>query len=168
MKKLAIASLVLFTAVACKQKTQNAQVLGAFRDSTEMAAFNQWKLQKSIDSAKAVDSAREAQMMAQAKAELRAEQAAAAPRTQTRTVYVREASQRSNAVAPSTQNNRQGWSKAAKGAVIGAAGGAVVGGVVTNKNKGVGAAVGAVAGAATGYTIGRAEDRKDGRVPPRQ
>jgi hypothetical protein len=179
----AAASLALL-GTACKQKTQEAQVLGAYRDSAELAAFNQWKLQKAIDSARAVDSVRDAEVerLAAAKVAEREAEAARTRPAETRTVYVRDRSNYRSGYRSSgsrnynsaysqpaaTQNRRQGWSKAAKGAVIGAAGGAVVGAVVTNKNKGVGAAIGAVAGGATGYAIGRGEDRKDGRVQPRQ
>ncbi len=56
---------------------------------------------------------------------------------------------------------KTGWSKAAKGAVIGGVGGAVVGGVVKG---GKGAVVGGVVGAAGGYILGRSKDKKDGRV----
>jgi hypothetical protein len=56
-----------------------------------------------------------------------------------------------------------GWSKAAKGAVIGAGSGAVIGAVINKKNRAVGAAIGGVAGGAVGYGIGRSMDKKDGR-----
>lgn len=58
---------------------------------------------------------------------------------------------------------KDGWSKAAQGAVIGGATGAV-GGAIISKKKGAGAAVGAAVGAAGGYIIGREKDKKDGRV----
>ena len=56
-----------------------------------------------------------------------------------------------------------GWSKAAKGAVIGAAGGAVAGAVINKRNRAVGAAIGGVAGGVIGYGVGRHLDKKDGR-----
>jgi hypothetical protein len=62
--------------------------------------------------------------------------------------------------------NKKGWSKAAKGTVIGAGGGALIGAVVSKK-KVQGAIIGGVVGGGTGYAIGRGEDRKDGRVQPR-
>ena len=58
---------------------------------------------------------------------------------------------------------KKGWSKAAKGTVIGAGSGALVGAVVSKK-KGKGAIIGGAIGAGTGYVIGRGEDKKDGRV----
>ncbi len=56
-----------------------------------------------------------------------------------------------------------GWSKAAKGAVIGAGSGAVLGAVINKRNRAVGAVIGGVAGGAVGYGIGRHMDKKDGR-----
>lgn len=58
---------------------------------------------------------------------------------------------------------KKGWSKAAKGAVIGGASGAVVGAAVSKK-RGKGAVIGGVIGAGSGYIIGRSKDKKDGRV----
>ena len=61
-----------------------------------------------------------------------------------------------------TVNKKQGWSKSAKGAVIGGVGGAVAGAVI---GKGKGAIIGGVLGAAGGYVIGRGQDKKSGRIP---
>ena len=71
-----------------------------------------------------------------------------------------------NGVYNSTSQNtakKKGWSKAAKGAVIGGAGGAVVGAVINKRNPAVGAVIGGVLGAGAGYGIGRSKDKKDGR-----
>lgn len=57
---------------------------------------------------------------------------------------------------------KKGWSKAAKGAAIGAGVGAV-GGAIISKKKGLGAVIGGVVGGAGGYIIGRSKDKKDGR-----
>lgn len=62
-----------------------------------------------------------------------------------------------------TQTKKKGWSKAAKGAVIGGATGAVAGAIISKK-KGTGALVGGLLGAGAGYVIGRSKDKKDGRV----
>ena len=66
-----------------------------------------------------------------------------------------------------TASAKQGWSSAAKGAVIGGAAGAVTGAVINKRNRAAGAVVGGAAGAGVGYTIGRAKDRKTGRVQPK-
>lgn len=58
---------------------------------------------------------------------------------------------------------KKGWSKAAKGAVIGGASGAVIGAVINKRNRTAGAVIGGVLGAGAGYGIGRGMDKKDGR-----
>ena len=58
---------------------------------------------------------------------------------------------------------KKGWSKAAKGTVIGAASGAVIGAVINKRNRTTGAVVGGILGAGAGYGIGRSIDKKDGR-----
>lgn len=62
-----------------------------------------------------------------------------------------------------TPAQKKGWSKAAKGAAIGAGAGAVTG-VLVDKKDGRGAVVGGLVGAGAGYVIGRSQDKKDGRV----
>ncbi|HEY1055956.1 MAG TPA: YMGG-like glycine zipper-containing protein [Emticicia sp.] len=62
-----------------------------------------------------------------------------------------------------TQPAKKGWSKAAKGAAIGAGAGAVTG-IIVDKKDGRGAVVGGLVGAGAGYVIGRSQDKKDGRV----
>jgi hypothetical protein len=61
-------------------------------------------------------------------------------------------------------NKKEGWSKAAKGAVIGGVAGAAGGAIINKKNRVVGAVIGGVVGAAGGYGIGRTMDKKDGRI----
>ncbi|MEO5562740.1 MAG: glycine zipper domain-containing protein [Chitinophagaceae bacterium] len=69
------------------------------------------------------------------------------------------------ATPPAAQpvQQKKGWSKSAKGAVVGGAGGALIGAAVSKK-KGKGAVIGGVIGAGSGYIIGRSEDKKDGRI----
>jgi hypothetical protein len=62
-----------------------------------------------------------------------------------------------------TARARKGWSKAAKGAVIGGVVGAGTGAIVNKRNRAVGAVVGGVLGAGGGYVIGRGMDKRDGR-----
>jgi hypothetical protein len=59
---------------------------------------------------------------------------------------------------------KEGWSKAAKGAVIGGVAGAAGGAILNKKNRVVGAVIGGVVGAAGGYGVGRTMDKKDGRI----
>jgi hypothetical protein len=66
-----------------------------------------------------------------------------------------------------TTEKKEGWSKAAKGTVIGAGTGAVTGAIISKK-KGKGAVIGGLIGAGGGYIIGRKKDKKDGRVQQSQ
>jgi len=68
-----------------------------------------------------------------------------------------------NSTSTNTAQQKKGWSKAAKGAVIGGAGGAVLGAVINKKNRAAGAVIGGVLGGAVGYGIGHGKDKKDGR-----
>jgi hypothetical protein len=62
-----------------------------------------------------------------------------------------------------TAKKKKGWSKTAKGAVIGGVVGAGTGAVVNKKNRAAGAVVGGVVGAGAGAVIGNEMDKKDGR-----
>ncbi|HVG14477.1 MAG TPA: YMGG-like glycine zipper-containing protein [Chitinophagaceae bacterium] len=58
---------------------------------------------------------------------------------------------------------KKGWSKTAKGAVIGGVVGAGSGAVINKKNRAAGAVIGGVVGAGAGAVIGNEADKKDGR-----
>ena len=58
---------------------------------------------------------------------------------------------------------KKGWSRKAKGAVIGGGGGAILGAVISKHNRLVGGALGGALGAGLGYVIGNELDRKHGR-----
>lgn len=62
-----------------------------------------------------------------------------------------------------TGTEKKGWSKTAKGAVIGGVVGAGTGAVINKKNRAAGAVIGGVIGAGTGAVIGNEMDKKDGR-----
>ncbi|HVF80290.1 MAG TPA: glycine zipper domain-containing protein [Flavisolibacter sp.] len=62
-----------------------------------------------------------------------------------------------------TSTEKKGWSKTAKGAVIGGVVGAGTGAIVNKKNRAAGAVIGGVLGAGTGAVIGNEMDKKDGR-----
>ncbi|HLF46099.1 MAG TPA: YMGG-like glycine zipper-containing protein [Chitinophagaceae bacterium] len=64
---------------------------------------------------------------------------------------------------PAKAVEKKGWSKSAKGAVIGAGSGAVLGAVINKRNRAVGAVIGGVIGGGVGYGVGRSMDKKDGR-----
>jgi Glycine zipper len=140
MKKVFYAAAILVAFASCKnnQATDQTKVLAAFKDSVEYAEFLKWK-------------------QAQAAEQI------ATPVVQKETKVVYRNASNNNSCATTTAK-KKGWSKSAKGAVIGGAGGAVVGAVVNKRNRAAGAVIGGVIGAGVGYGIGRGEDKKDGRI----
>lgn len=73
------------------------------------------------------------------------------------------ASETMSAASSNKAQAKTGWSKTAKGAVIGGVVGAGTGAVVNKKNRAAGAVVGGVIGAGSGAIIGNELDKKDGR-----
>lgn len=74
-----------------------------------------------------------------------------------------QAAETSSAGSGTGAKEKKGWSKTAKGAVIGGVVGAGTGAVVNKKNRAAGAVVGGVIGAGAGAIIGNEMDKKDGR-----
>jgi hypothetical protein len=66
----------------------------------------------------------------------------------------------SNSDAQTKTKVKKGWSKKAKGTLIGAGAGAL-GGALVSKNNAKGAIIGGAAGAGAGYLIGRRADKKN-------
>lgn len=128
------------------------QAIIAVRDSIKLDSFKRVEVQKKEDARVA------AQVKVEKEAALKAEK---------RTLLLSERNEAASAnSAAATPAKKKGWSSAAKGAVIGAGAGAL-GGVLVDKNNARGAIIGGVAGAGAGYLIGRGQDRKSGRVQPK-
>ncbi|KFF08815.1 glycine zipper domain-containing protein [Chryseobacterium luteum] len=183
MRKIVLAGfLSVFLLTACKKDERTAEKsLEEQKLEFQARQLDIEKQKLAIEKEKLVY---EAQKKADSISESKKSQAAAASNSkpqiirETRTVY-RDRGSNSNSGGGTYANNngnsssqgttaqKKGWSKAAKGTAIGAVGGAALGAIVAKKNRGLGAVIGGVVGGATGYTIGRAGDRKDGRVQPR-
>jgi YMGG-like Gly-zipper len=142
MKKLFViigSAVLLFS---CKSKSADeTKVLSASKDA-EYTEFVKWKEAKE----KAAETAQPA-----------------ATNTTVKTIVVKEAAPAPVYAAAPVATRKKGWSKAAKGTVIGAGTGAVAGAIINKKNRGVGAVIGGILGAGAGYGIGRSMDKKDGR-----
>jgi hypothetical protein len=140
MKKVFYAAAILIAFASCKNNkaTDQTKVLAAFKDSVEYAEFLKWKQVELIEPTAIPEVQKE-----------------------NRVVYRNSSN---NSSAATTIAKKKGWSKSAKGAVIGGAGGAIVGAVVNKRNRAAGAVIGGVIGAGVGYGIGRGEDKKDGRI----
>ncbi|HYC40254.1 MAG TPA: glycine zipper domain-containing protein [Chitinophagaceae bacterium] len=140
-----IASLVI---MACNRKPATAEAAKIqYSDTVGLAEFQAWKAENERLS-----------MMEKYNQQNNVVTTAPA-RTRTRTVY-RTAGTRGTTT---TSTAKRGWSKAAKGAVIGGAGGAVLGAVINKRNRVAGGVIGGVIGAGVGYGIGRSMDKRDGR-----
>ena len=74
-----------------------------------------------------------------------------------------EGSDAMNTESGNSAKAKKGWSKTAKGAVIGGVVGAGTGAVVNKKNRVAGAVIGGAIGAGAGAIIGNEMDKKDGR-----
>ncbi len=163
MKKF-LSTLTVFAAVAiiatsCTSAPapDGAVVKNAGPDTTGLAQFQQWKAQNELAS------------MNQYMTSQQAAAQPAAPATKTIVKYVpvksatRTTTYSSESANTAKASQKKGWSKSAKGAVIGGAGGAVVGAIISKKNPVLGGIVGGVLGAGAGYGIGHGMDKKDGR-----
>jgi hypothetical protein len=162
LSTLAVSASLAFTMAACNTTPQQSQVTLKNTDTTGLAAFQAYKQAQMFNAASIASYTA----------------AATAPQTRVVTKYVpvrststrRYNSSTSSASRPVVMNSqssnaakKRGWSKAAKGAVIGGVVGAGTGAVVNKKNRAVGAVIGGVLGAGAGYGIGRGMDKRDGR-----
>jgi hypothetical protein len=194
MKKfLPFMSLVLVTAAACNTTPEKAvksspvepsAITSAAADTAGMAEFREWKASNELMNVQAYQAG---QPVVAARPAVR-KSVAAPVRKSTASAPVKS-KPASNQSTPSSDNStasdnggggtgttdagagevakaekKEGWSKAAKGAVIGGVAGAAGGAVLNKKNRVLGAVIGGVVGAAGGYGIGRTMDKKDGRI----
>lgn len=183
MKKILpfLSIAVLLTACGNNAKTDSAAITPVVdqaqtgkTDTTGLAAFQMWKLQQQIAEV-------------EAPAEPAVQYASAAPVKKVKKTYrpaakvTEQAPEATTSTSESNTNSggdvgmssesgntaeapaKKGWSKAAKGAVIGGATGAAAGAVINKKNRAVGAVIGGVVGAGAGVIIGRDMDKKSGR-----
>ena len=145
MKKIVLIFSAVVLLTSCKNTTDKAAVMEdnkqAVIDSmkTQMAKKESaLAKQKSIDSMKVIMDRQHAQKVTVV------HDVAGAPTTTTTTVV----------------QKRKGWSRAAKGAVIGAGVGAITGAVIDKKHHGEGAIIGGLAGAGVGAGTGAILDSK--------
>lgn len=164
MKKILVVLALSSVMFACNNKAKEEAALKqqqaekelavkAVKDSLRLDSFKKAELVKKEQAAEAQ---RQAELAAARKAGAKSSRSYASSGGGTSSSY--------GGTQPTAK--KKGWSDAAKGTVIGAAAGAV-GGALIDKKKGRGAIIGGLAGAGGGYLIGRGEDRKSGRVQPK-
>jgi hypothetical protein len=191
MKKLLPVLGFAFLMAACNtmpdqkaEAVQSAQKTLSQPDTTGMAAFNAWKAQNELAT---INAYQQTQQTSQPVPEKTRTIVKYVPVKQSSKPVSKTSSSSNSASSPepthsessvgtgagSTGNGsgetaqvekKEGWSKAAKGAVIGGVAGAAGGAVLNKKNRVAGAVIGGVIGAAGGYGIGRTMDKKDGRI----
>lgn len=183
MKRLLPFLSIAFLAAACNPDPKSADVAAPLQveqkapapDTAGLADFQAWRAQSELPETQELTQPRP-QAVAY-KAPVRKAAQAPAPK---RNTAKRSTASSTSAPASSSGNGtategtgengetakaeKKGWSKAAKGAVIGGVAGAAGGAVINKKNRAAGAVIGAVIGAGGGYVIGRKMDKKDGRV----
>jgi hypothetical protein len=189
MKKLLPILGFTFFMAACNQMPeqkadaiQSAQQTIAQPDTTGIAAFNAWKAQNELATVNAVQEP--LQTTTPEKTRTIVKYVPVAKSTQSKPVSrpsssTSTSSEQSNSGSSASEGSaststgtgetakvekKEGWSKAAKGAVIGGVAGAAGGAILNKKNRVAGAVIGGVIGAAGGYGIGRGMDKKDGRI----
>jgi len=190
MKKLLPILGFTFLMTACntmpEQKAdavQSAQPTIAQPDTTGIAAFNAWKAQNELVSTNALQQPQQATTPEKTRTivkyvPVKSTQPKPVSRTSSSTSTSTSTEQSSSGSSAdqgsgsmsnessetAKAEKKEGWSKAAKGAVIGGVAGAAGGAILNKKNRVAGAVIGGVIGAAGGYGIGRGMDKKDGRI----
>jgi hypothetical protein len=189
MKKLLLIPGIAVLMAACnsapEQKTdaaqQTVQQTLSQPDTTGLAAYNAWKAQNELASVNTVQQAQQAKSAPEKTRTIikyvpvktsqskPVSHTSSTSNTGEQTASGNSASNESGSASSGSSETtkveeKKGWSKAAKGAVIGGVAGAAGGAILNKKNRVVGAVVGGVIGAAGGYGVGRTMDKKDGRI----
>jgi len=152
VQTIILSAIVLLT--ACNTQTKpvdriTTDTASLKTDTTGLAEFQAWKAQNELGSEKDETQAGE-------KTSVKAVE-------KTRSASSASANTSENNVGTSAGTQKKGWSKTAKGAVIGGVAGAAGGAIINKKNRAGGAVIGGVLGAGTGAIIGNEMDKKDGR-----
>ena len=160
-----VSAFVLVT--ACNSKPQsgpennNAKLADSIRFATDtagLAEYQQWKAQNELGNKKTEENQQS--------------EATTSPHTEKQKISnnhspAQQATAHDSGTMSSESGNsakaKKGWSKTAKGAVIGGVVGAGTGAVVNKKNRAAGAVIGGAIGAGAGAIIVNEMDKKDGR-----
>jgi hypothetical protein len=127
-------------------------------DTTGLAAYQAWKAEHELDATKS--QATENRHSAAVSSAKESTHRTTSGSTNSGTASSGTSSSGSTGTAAPA---KKGWSKTAKGAVIGGVVGAGAGAVINKQNRAAGAVIGGVVGAGAGAVIGHDMDKKDGR-----
>jgi len=163
-KMLPILSLLFVVAIlfsACNSKPSadaNAGKLLTYTDTVGLADFQKWKVQNELK-----DPSVYYQVGSVASTTQPVRKPTKSHSSVQRTSNASDRSLNSVSQYPAKTTVKKGWSRKAKGAVIGGGGGAILGAVINKNNRVVGGAIGGALGAGIGYVIGNELDKKHGR-----
>ena len=163
-KMLPILSLLFVVAIlfsACNSKSSadaNAGKVLTYTDTVGLADFQKWKVQNELK-----DPSVYYQVGSLASTREPAKKPTKSYSSVQRTSNTSGRSLSSVSQYPAKTTVKKGWSRKAKGAVIGGGGGAILGAVINKNNRLVGGAIGGALGAGIGYVIGNELDKKHGR-----
>lgn len=145
-----------FLVASCSNNSSDSAKNMEGTDTTGMAAFKAWKEQQRIDSVNRVvrDSIEEAALAAKKQSKHNPSHNNSVANSSSGTM---------TSESDNSAKTKKGWSKTAKGAVIGGVVGAGTGAAVNKKNRAAGAVIGGAVGAGAGAVIGHEKDKKDGR-----
>jgi hypothetical protein len=155
MKQFLLICSFAVAMASCKQQTKSTSIT---TDTTGLAAY---QLQRAADSIALVKKIADSVNLANQAAATR--NAASNSSTRSSRSSGSTGSTTMNSESSNAAQEKKGWSKTAKGAVIGGVVGAGAGAVINKKNRAAGAVVGGVVGAGAGAVIGHQKDKKDGR-----
>jgi hypothetical protein len=157
MKILSIVLIITVLAISCntqpKADNKNSDSTEMNTDTTGLAAYQAWKAQNELS-----DQNTEEQREQDNKASSTTVKKSTSAKSESTS-----ASNTSTGSSSSGTTEKKGWSKTAKGAVIGGVAGAAGGAIINKKNRAAGAVIGGVVGAGAGAVIGNEMDKKDGR-----
>ena len=165
MKKLLPILSILFISVlliaACNSKPAvdpNSGKVLTYVDTAGLADFQKWKTQNELkDPTVYYKQGAEASQIQQVRKTTKSHSAVQ------KNSNTEGGSLNSVSEYPAKTTVKKGWSRKAKGAVIGGGGGAILGAVINKNNRVVGGAIGGALGAGIGYVIGNELDKKHGR-----
>jgi len=154
MKKLlhlSIFILAILLFVACNRNA-GTNGLTTYADTTGLSEFQKWKANHELKEASIYDQMGNKVVYKKPATEIRSYTPAPA-----------STSLSSTGEYPAKTSEKKGWSRRAKGAVIGGGSGAIIGALIGKKNRLVGGAIGGALGAGMGYVVGNELDKKHGR-----
>ena len=160
---LIVAAVIIAASIDKSQTGANTGKPLTYTDTTGLADFQKWKAQNELKDPTVYYNQGNEMLTAQPATKIITKYV---PVHRSTTMHRRSGNSGSmNSVAqyPAKTSVKKGWSRRAKGALIGGGGGAILGAVIGKHNRLASGAIGGALGAGLGYVIGNELDRKHRR-----